>query len=277
MSARDSEKLPLEDSAQDIVAKAMRGLGLEREGVMKSAGVDATAWQRALAGEDEEALAKIASVLALDACALAGIAAGRWRPQEVEVAGLRVFTTWFGFMQVNACAVWDRAARVAAFFDTGAEPEGMRRWAEQQGLAVRFLFLTHTHADHAVDAEATAQALGARLVVHAAERIQGAEVWAEGQVYEAGRLRIEPRHTWGHSPGGTTYVVHGLEGLVAVVGDAVFAGSIGGPKVSYEAALETAQRHILSLPDETVLVPGHGPLTTVGEEKRHNPFFAGRV
>ena len=64
---------------------------------------------------------------------------------------------------------------------------------------------------------------------------------------------------------------------VAVVGDAVFAGSMGGGGVSYADALATNKSEIFSLPDDTIICPGHGPLTTVAEEKRHNPFFAGRV
>jgi glyoxylase-like metal-dependent hydrolase (beta-lactamase superfamily II) len=60
-----------------------------------------------------------------------------------------------------------------------------------------------------------------------------------------------------------------------ITGDALFAGSIGGALVSYEDALRTNREQILSLSDDTIVCPGHGPLTTVGEEKRHNPFFVG--
>jgi glyoxylase-like metal-dependent hydrolase (beta-lactamase superfamily II) len=88
-------------------------------------------------------------------------------------------------------------------------------------------------------------------------------------------LRVESRLTWGHSKGGITYLVRGLARPVAVVGDAIFAGSMGGGIVSYNDALNTNREQILTLPDETVICPGHGPLTTVGEEKRNNPFFAG--
>ena len=77
-----------------------------------------------------------------------------------------------------------------------------------------------------------------------------------------------------HSKGAITYVISGLAMPVAIVGDAVFAGSMGGGGVSYEAALATNRKEILTLPDETILCPGHGPLTTVGEQKMHNPFFA---
>ena len=88
-----------------------------------------------------------------------------------------------------------------------------------------------------------------------------------------GALRLETRLTSGHSVGGITYVVSGLARPVAVVGDALFAGSMGGGMVSYADALANNRRHILSLPDPTVVCPGHGPLSTVGEEKQHNPFF----
>jgi glyoxylase-like metal-dependent hydrolase (beta-lactamase superfamily II) len=64
---------------------------------------------------------------------------------------------------------------------------------------------------------------------------------------------------------------------VAVVGDSLFAGSMGGGNVSYADALRNNLEKILTLPDETIICPGHGPMTTVGEEKVHNPFFAGKV
>ena len=74
-----------------------------------------------------------------------------------------------------------------------------------------------------------------------------------------------------------TFFVTGLARPVAIVGDSIFAGSMGGGNVSYEDALRNNSEKILTLPDETIICPGHGPMTTVGEEKQHNPFFAGRV
>jgi glyoxylase-like metal-dependent hydrolase (beta-lactamase superfamily II) len=74
-----------------------------------------------------------------------------------------------------------------------------------------------------------------------------------------------------------TFVVRGLARPVAIVGDSLFAGSMGGGNVSYQDAIQNNLEKILILPDNTVLCPGHGPLTTVGEEKRHNPFFAGQI
>src|SRR5438477_221430 len=92
-----------------------------------------------------------------------------------------------------------------------------------------------------------------------------------------GLAQIDTRLTCGHSSGGMTYVVNGLAPPIAIVGDSIFAGSMGGGNVSYDDALRNNLKKILTLPDETIICPGHGPMTTVGEEKQHNPFFAGQV
>src|SRR6266545_1259477 len=91
------------------------------------------------------------------------------------------------------------------------------------------------------------------------------------------RHKLDVQLIWGHSQGGMTYVVAGLARPVAIVGDSLFAGSMGGGNVSYADALRNNLEKILTLPDETIICPGHGPMTTVGEEKQHNPFFAGKV
>jgi glyoxylase-like metal-dependent hydrolase (beta-lactamase superfamily II) len=107
--------------------------------------------------------------------------------------------------------------------------------------------------------------------------VPGAEPIDEGKTFGLKSLQIDTRLTWGHSPGGMTYVVTGLARPIAIVGDSLFAGSMGGGNVSYRDALQNNIEKILTLPDETIICPGHGPMTTVGEEKQHNPFFAGRV
>ncbi|MDD4932907.1 MAG: MBL fold metallo-hydrolase, partial [Methylacidiphilaceae bacterium] len=80
--------------------------------------------------------------------------------------------------------------------------------------------------------------------------------------------------TNGHSAGGITYLVAGGARPLAIVGDSLFAGSMGGGNVSYADALRNNREKILTLPGQTVICPGHGPLTTVEEEREHNPFFA---
>jgi glyoxylase-like metal-dependent hydrolase (beta-lactamase superfamily II) len=74
-----------------------------------------------------------------------------------------------------------------------------------------------------------------------------------------------------------TFVATGLARPIAIVGDSLFAGSMGGGTVSYKDAVRNNLEKILTLPDETIICPGHGPMTSIGEEKKHNPFFAGKV
>jgi glyoxylase-like metal-dependent hydrolase (beta-lactamase superfamily II) len=149
----------------------------------------------------------------------------------------------------------------------------MLNFIRQQNLQLALILITHIHGDHIADLARLKKATGARAFVNAIEPTVGAEPFSIGQVFEAGNLRIESRQTSGHSRGGTTYVVRGLPLPVAVVGDALFCSSMGGGMVSYDEALRTNRAQIFTLPDETVIAAGHGPLTTLGEEKRHNPFY----
>ena len=112
-----------------------------------------------------------------------------------------------------------------------------------------------------------------KVYVHQLELLNGCEPIEEGFKYSIDSLSLVVKHTHGHSVGGLTYVIDGIEKPVAVVGDAIFAGSMGGGIVSFADALRTNREQIMSLADDTVLCPGHGPLTTVVEEKENNPFF----
>jgi len=89
-----------------------------------------------------------------------------------------------------------------------------------------------------------------------------------------GEIAIKTLSTWGHSPGQTTFYVTGLSYPLAVVGDSLFACSMGGSQAHYADQYKNDVEKILRLPKNTVLACGHGPLTTVAQEKRHNPFFA---
>ena len=267
--------IPLEDNFNDIIGKAMRGLKLTDAQVADRAGVAVDALQTLAGGAwDEMTARKVAPVLGLDADALAALGNKGWAPAPVSLDGLAQFTTQFDDMTVNSYVVWDPASGAAVAFDTGADCSGMLAWLGERKLSLKLILLTHTHGDHVFDLDRLKEKTGAPAFVSDRERIEGAEGFAAGRTFEAGSLKIETRLTWGHSKGGITYLVSGLARPVAVVGDAVFAGSMGGGMVSYEAALHTNREQILSLPEDTVLCPGHGPLTTVGEERAHNPFFA---
>jgi hydroxyacylglutathione hydrolase len=263
--------LPLEDAFNDVVCKAQFGLGLSDDALAAAAGIDVADLTAVKQGAiDKAALSRLAPALQLHGPSLLALAENAWQPEAVALAGLEGFTTTYGDMTVNAYLVYDPATREAAVFDTGATAADISARLQELGLTLRLLFLTHTHADHVADIAG----VGAPEVwVSEREPHPDAGTFAPGAAWQLGGLRIESRSTWGHSKGGTTFVVQGLARPLAIVGDAVFAGSMGGGKVSYADALATNRKEILSLPDATVIAPGHGPLTSVGEEKAHNPFF----
>jgi 3-hydroxyisobutyrate dehydrogenase len=268
--------IPLEDSFADIVAKAQRGLKLPDEVLAAKSGVPLETLLKVKAGEvDEEALPKLAAVLDLGADALLAMARKAWFPRPRAMAGLAQFNTPHEDMTVNSYLVWDGSTGEAIAFDTGATCQPMLDFAREKGLHIRLILLTHTHIDHVMDLERLRGETGASAWVCELENFEGmAESFREGKTFTVGRLTIDTRQTSGHAAGGITFVVKGLAAPVAIIGDAIFAGSMGGGLISYAEALESNRRKIFTLSDETILCPGHGPLTTVGEEKEHNPFYA---
>jgi hydroxyacylglutathione hydrolase len=254
-------------------------LGISDSELAKKAGVDLQTIRKLREGDfDEQALQRVAPVLGLAGKQLCELAKGEWRPERInERDGFAQFNTRFHDMTVNAYLVWDPARRVAAAFDTGADSSEIVRFANRHKLNVQLILLTHAHPDHLADLPRLREETGADVFAPAREPVSGAEAIDEGKHFNLGNLEIDTRLTWGHSQGGITYLVTGLARPIAIVGDSLFAGSMGGGNVSYQDALRNNLEKILTLPNETIICPGHGPMTTVGEEKAHNPFFAGKV
>jgi glyoxylase-like metal-dependent hydrolase (beta-lactamase superfamily II) len=268
--------IPLEDTVSDIIGKAQRGLGISDSQLAEKSGVSPEKIRQLRDGNfDEDAIARAAPVLKLDPASLGKLASGSWNPETIEeIEGLALFNTTYGDMTVNAYLIWDPASREAVAFDTGADCGGMLERIQQKNLTVKLILLTHAHPDHVADLRRLRKATNASVFISELEPEEGAEAIGEGKRFQVGSLEIEARLTSGHSPGGMTYVVTGLSRPIAVVGDSLFAGSMGGGNISYEDALRNNREKILTLADDTIVCPGHGPLTNVGKEKRDNPFFA---
>lgn len=271
--------IPLEDNVSDIIGKAQRGLGISDSQLAERSGVSAEKIRKLRDGDlDDDVVERAAPFLKLDPPALRKLATGKWSPEAIaEIDGLAQFNTTYHDMTVNAYLVWDPATREAVAFDTGADCGGMLQRIKQEKLNVEMILLTHAHPDHVADLARLRKATGAPVYISKLEEAEGAEEVEEGKRFRVGSLEIEARLTSGHSPGGITYVVTGLSRPVAIVGDSLFAGSMGGGNISYGDALRNNREKILTLPEETIVCPGHGPLTTVGKEKRDNPFFANRL
>ncbi|HEV2046586.1 MAG TPA: MBL fold metallo-hydrolase [Chthoniobacterales bacterium] len=268
----------LEDNVGDIVGKAQRGLRIADSELVKKAGISADQLRKIRDGEfDEAALRAIAPALNLDAEALVDLGAGRWKPEKLEdFDGLAQFSSSYGGMLVNSYLVWDPETKHAVAFDTGADCADMLKMASKENLSLKLILLTHAHSDHVADLPRLREETGADVFAPAQEPVPGAEPIEEGRRFRVGKIDIESRVTSGHSPGGMTFVVTGLARPIAIVGDSLFAGSMGGGSISYDDAVRNNLEKILTLPDETIVCPGHGPMTTVGEEKLHNAFFAAK-
>ena len=274
----DTPEIPIEDFFEDILGKAMRGCGISPSELSKLSGVSEEVIASLRKGvPHEESLRAIAPHLHLDADALVVSANKTWHPEPIDLPGLAVFNTPYHDMFVNAYLAWDVESKAAIAFDTGSDASDMIALLHERDLTLKAIFLTHTHPDHIADlGNLTGSTTRPPVFVHQLEHIDGSTTFQECQDWHFDKLHVGSLHTSGHSEGGTTYLISGLGRSVAVVGDAVFAGSMGGALVSFKEALRNNREKILTLPGNTILCPGHGPLTTVAEEQQHNPFLKGR-
>lgn len=264
----------LEDSYLDIIQKAQRGLGLDDIELAAKASIHPAAILSLRAdSRDPVALKAVASALRLDFDSLRDLASELWQPEPVLVKDLHQIQTTFGTMPVNAYLVFEAGTDAAILFDTGGDSAPILQTLKDHHRTLKSIYVTHLHRDHIAGLEELGSLGSVPIFSSAREPHESSNCFAYGQTFEIGNLTIETRRTTGHTRGGATYVVRGLARPVAIVGDALFAGSMGGAPHAWTEALETNRSAIFSLPDETVICPGHGPMTTVAEEKAHNPLF----
>ncbi len=271
----------LEDHLGDIVRKARS---------MSRVAPDVAAGAAGLTVEQLEAIEEsgrsdnnanwsaLGKAIGLDGAKLEGIAKG-WLPAPAELGTwreLRRLSTEGGGMTVNSYLIWDEVSREAAVFDTGWQAAPIENALAENQLQLRHIFITHTHEDHIAALGDLRQAFPkARL--HSSARSAPVDQRNRATDFiHLGSLRITHRDTPGHAEDGTTYIVGTWPDdapHVAIVGDAIFAGSIGRGNQSWDLARQKVREQILTLPAETLICPGHGPMTTVAQEKAHNPFF----
>ncbi len=196
-----------------------------------------------------------------------------------------------GPFATNAYLVTCDATRETAVVDVGFDPDGVANVIEREGLHVRYLLNTHAHYDHVAAMRTLQQKVGGSYWLHPDDgflleslSLQGAafdlpaaaappevHALADGQVLPLGRETLTVIHTPGHSPGSVTFRWDGL----LWVGDVLFAGSIGRtdlPGGSFETLASSIRERLFPLGDDLRVLPGHGPETTVGVERRTNPF-----
>lgn len=272
-------RILLEDTFIDVLGKAQRGLGLSDEALVAKAGIrpeELAALQR---GEIRDyPIRAVARALQLNPAALVSLARKEWYPTQPEFPrGFALFNAAYdGDLTVNSYLIWDTRSRLAAAFDTGVDATAMLDTIAAEKLKLHYIFITHTHEDHIQALPQLASATGAEVWSSDREPVDypGARTFGENAHFHLGELAVKTLFTWGHSPGQTTYYVTGLSWPLAIVGDSLFAASVGGSREHYAEQLANDREKIFRLPADTVLACGHGPLTTLQQERRYNPFFA---
>lgn len=273
--------MPLEDHAGDVIAKSRKMKSLSAGTVAEAAGwtVDELS-----SYEDDGILHEdpnwnaVANLLDLDARKLESVAKG-WEPAAPVLDAWREFrqiTTTGPTMDVHAYLIWDEATKEAAIFDTGFDPQPIFEIIEAEGLQPLYLFITHMHGDHVAGLEAIREKFP-KIKLRTDSKTAPVSCRNRREDFlQIGSLRVTNRDTPGHADDGVTYVVGNFPEdapNAAIVGDAIFAGSMGGAPTAGALAKSKVKEQILTLPGATLICPGHGPLTTVGEEKANNPFF----
>ena len=275
----------LEDEFGDVVGKARRGQEIAVAALADRVGL--TAGDIAKIEDYElipaaDAIERLAQTLGLHPGKLQASAAQAFFPRDPaggSMAGAQVemMVLGSGFL-MNGYIVGCAATGRAAIVDPGFDADKILQRLAASGLTVEQILLTHGHQDHISALAEIGRATAAPARIHSgdlvltgslADQIEGE--LAEGEVVHIGKLRFEVRSTPGHTAGGISLVHEGM----AFVGDALFAGSLGGTRSAgnYRMQRQAVAEKLLSLDANVALFPGHGPATTVGEEREHNPFF----
>lgn len=204
-----------------------------------------------------------------------------------------IHTMQVGMIQTNCYIVGCKETQQGVVIDPGGDGDRIVRAVEQSGLDIRYVLITHAHMDHIGATAEVVKGAGGKLAIHPAEipllQADGGASWfgftmspapppdielEGGQVLEVGKLRFQVLFVPGHSAGHVAFY-EASEGVV-FDGDVLFAMGIGRTDLPGGdwGTLERSIREVLfALPDETVVYPGHGPKTTVGYEKAHNPWL----
>ncbi len=199
----------------------------------------------------------------------------------------------------NCSIVWDSESKEAVLIDAGGEPEKLQKEVQELGLIVKALWLTHGHLDHAGAVGALTklwnvpvigphkedafwldmiQEVSARYGFPIPEPVVGNQGLEGGEVLELGNEKFEVRFAPGHTPGHVIF--YNENNGVLWTGDVLFKESIGRtdfPRGNHQQLIDSIHRECFSLPDETQFISGHGPISTIGHEKKYNPFVAGKA
>lgn len=274
-------RIELEDTSGDIIRKASSGRGLSIAALSQASGVGAQRLADFVADKAQptEAEARsIAPALGLDPGKLADIALERWRPVEREqpaYIGHQLNARYTS----NGYFITLHSHKLAAFVDPGGNADNIISTLQRAQVQLQYILLTHEHHDH-VDALGPVQKAfpEARAVIHGLDApavgnaLRDPILIEDGATLPFGDGKIHMLHTPGHTDGSSCFLYE----RSLFTGDTLFAGSAGrifGQRFGYDDLLRSIKTQILNQADDVIVLPGHGPPSTVGEERAHNPFF----
>ena len=199
----------------------------------------------------------------------------------------------------NCTLLWDDASGQAVLIDAGGDSAKLKQAVEKAGVKIAALWLTHGHLDHVGAVGELAQFYGVPVIgphkeddfwlealsqqskmfgFPVPQRVEVTQWLEGGEQLQLGQYRFDVRFTPGHTPGHV--VIYSKDLGLVWTGDVLFAGSIGRtdfPRGNFEQLMTSIRQQLFSLPDDTKFIAGHGPMSTIGQEKRTNPFVAGRA
>ena len=271
----------LEDDFSDVLRKASRGAGLDAAALAQRSGLAPAAvdgWLQGSGVPGEGEARALATLLGLDPGKLAERAAQGWEPHVPLPADVRHHP--HDPHPSNGYLFFLDDGRTAALIDPAGLPSTILAAIADGPFALRYILITHKHADHCDATVDISRAFpDAEIVMHRSDvaaigaLASRATPVADGDELPFGaNASIRMLHTPGHTDGSACFLFRST----VFTGDTLFAGSVGGvfgPTATYRDILESVRFKLFALDDDTVIAPGHGPPSTIGEERAHNPFF----
>jgi glyoxylase-like metal-dependent hydrolase (beta-lactamase superfamily II) len=260
----------LEDDFTDVLRKALTGNGCTASELAKQANLTTSRVSSLLNGHfDASTATTVAPYLGLNPVAFA--AHTKYDPTPPKMAAITQLDMPFETGQVNAWHI--DCGGQSVLVDTGCDPQLLMKQFSIHGLSTPDLVLiTHAHRDHIGSLDFL---INLQVPVKACA-ISGTQALVAGDSLHVGSVRIEVLNLSGHADPACGFLFHGLAEPILACGDALFAGSIGGcaSPATYRMALENLQFALAPLPDSTILLPGHGPASSLGQERCRNPFLS---
>jgi hydroxyacylglutathione hydrolase len=273
--------IPLEDTFGDILSKAMRGTGVSEKQLAEATGISVksiTEWLKDNGAADDGQAREVARILQLDGGKLADSAAQRWTPPHIELPDVRRHPQLP--QPSNGYVFFLEGGRHAALVDPAGIPQNLLRLLRDGDYGLEYILITHKHADHCdATGDVAAAFPQARIVMHKLDVHAIGSLAAKATLVQDGETipfgdgsTIRMLHTPGHTDGSSCYIFQST----VFSGDTLFAASVGGAYgdlSTYGDILNSVRSKLFTLPGDTVVMPGHGPPTTIELEKAHNPFF----